>query len=157
MRIFLTLIWAVCLFVFTCSFDFNALLHYHQAEFRLNPSPDWSELIKLDLQWSSEAWINRKIGHFIGFFLLELLLSNLRSSKLAVISAILYAALTEVLQLYFFRSGRIYDIVNDTFGILCAYLFCLMLQTYIKRTTRARTAAARTPRSALRSDKKQTR
>ncbi|MCM2996618.1 MULTISPECIES: VanZ family protein [Paenibacillus] len=156
MRIFLTVTWAVCLFVFTCSFDFNALLHHHRADFRLNPSPDWSELLKLDLQWSSEAWINRKIGHFIGFFLLELLLSNLRGSKLAVMTAILYAALTEVLQLYFFRSGRIYDIVNDTFGILCAYLFCLMLQAYIKRTNRARTAA-RPPRSALPSDKKQTR
>ncbi|WP_179281137.1 VanZ family protein [Paenibacillus sp. XY044] len=153
MRIFLTVIWAVCLFVFTCSFDFNALLHHQQVDFRLNFSPDWSELLKLDLQWSSEVWVNRKIGHFIGFFLLALLLSNFRVSKLAVITTILYAALTEILQLYFFRSGRIYDVVNDTFGILCAYLFCLLFQAYIKRTTRTKTAK-RLSRSPLASDKK---
>lgn len=127
MRIVLTVIWAIVLFIFTCSVNFNLLVQYHIIDFQLNPSPDWLELVKLDFQWYSHDWILRKIGHLIGFFILALLASNFGKYKPAFYLSVIYAALTEILQLFFFRGGRIYDVMNDSFGILLAYLCCLIL------------------------------
>lgn len=127
MRIVLTMIWAFVLFVFTCSVNFNLLIQHHIIDFQLNPNPDWSELLKLDFQWTRHGWILRKIGHFIGFFILALLASNFGKYKSAFYLSVVYAALTEILQLFFFRGGRIYDVINDSFGILLAYLICLIL------------------------------
>ncbi|MEC0207012.1 VanZ family protein [Paenibacillus lautus] len=127
MRIVLTIIWALALFIFTCSVNFNLLIQHHIIDFQLNPNPDWSELLRLDFQWASHDWILRKIGHLIGFFILALLASNFGKYKSAFYLSIIYAALTEILQLFFFRGGRIYDVINDSFGVLLAYLFCLIL------------------------------
>ena len=78
-------------------------------------------MLKLDFQWASNDWILRKIGHFIGFFILALLASNFGKYKSAFYLCIIYAALTEILQLFFFRGGRIYDVINDSLGVLLAY------------------------------------
>lgn len=127
MRIIITVIWALALFVFTCSLNFQLLIQYHIVNFRFNPSPDWSELTKLDFQWYSSDWILRKIGHFIGFFILALLASDFGRKRTAFFWSVAYAALTEILQLFFFRGGRIYDVINDSLGILLAYLLCMIL------------------------------
>ncbi|MEK3732529.1 MULTISPECIES: VanZ family protein [Paenibacillus] len=127
MRMLLTVIWAAVLLIFTCSLNFNLLIRYHIINFRFNPSPDWSELLRLDLYWSEVGWIIRKIGHFIGFFILALLASNFGKIRSAFLWCLVYAAFTEVLQLFFFRGGRIYDVVNDGLGILLAYLCCELL------------------------------
>ncbi|OIB03760.1 hypothetical protein AK95_09120 [Paenibacillus sp. LC231] len=127
MRIVLMVIWAIVLFIFTCSVNFNLLIQYHIIDFQLNPNPNWSELLKLDFQWDSHDWVLRKIGHFIGFFILALLASNFGKYKSAFYLSIIYAALTETLQLFFFRGGRIYDVINDSFGVLLAYFCCLIL------------------------------
>lgn len=127
MRIVLTVIWALALFVFTCSLNFQLLIRYYILDFQFNPTPDWSELLKLDFQWSSHDWILRKIGHLVGFFILALLGSDFGKYKSAFFLSVIYAALTEILQLFFFRGGRIYDVINDSFGILLAYLLCSIL------------------------------
>ncbi|OAB46229.1 VanZ family protein [Paenibacillus glacialis] len=136
MRIILTTFWAFVLFVFTCSVNFHMLIRYHIVDFQFNPIPDWSELLRLDFQWRTNDWIHRKIGHFLGFFILALLASNFGKYKSAFFFSILYAALTEILQLFFSRGGRIYDIANDSAGILFAYLLCLIL--FRKRSKRTR-------------------
>lgn len=127
MRIILTGFWAFVLFVFTCSVNFHLLIKYHVVDFQFNPIPDWSELFKLDFQWTSHDWIQRKIGHFFGFFVLAILASNFGKHKSAFFFSIVYASLTEILQLFFFRGGRIYDILNDSAGIFFAYMICLIL------------------------------
>lgn len=124
MRMMLTVIWAFALFVFTCSVNFHLLIKYHIIDFKFNPNPDWSELLKLDFQWSSHDWILRKIGHLIGFFILALIASDFGKYKSAFYFSVIYAALTEILQLFFFRGGRIYDVINDSFGIILAYILC---------------------------------
>lgn len=136
MRIILTVIWAFVLFVFTCSVNFHLLIRYHIVDFNFNSSPDWSELLKLDFQWTSHDWIQRKIGHFFGFFILAILASNFGKYKFAFFFSIVYAASTEILQLFFFRGGRIYDIINDSAGILLAYIICLILLRKSTRRTR---------------------
>jgi VanZ family protein len=136
MRIILTTIWALVLFVFTCSVNLHLLIRYHIVDFQFNPIPDWSELFRLDFQWESHDWVQRKIGHFIGFFILALLSSNFGKYKSTYFISIFYAALTEILQLFFLRGGRIYDIANDSAGILLAYLLCLMLFRKSSKRTR---------------------
>ncbi|AOZ92687.1 VanZ family protein [Paenibacillus crassostreae] len=127
MRIILTALWALVLFIFTCSVNFHLLIRYQIVDFQFNPNPNWSELLRLDFQWTSHDWVQRKIGHFVGFFILALLASNFGKTKSAFFFTIFYAALTEILQLFFLRGGRIYDIVNDSAGIFFAYLLCLVL------------------------------
>lgn len=127
MRIFITFLWATALFVFTCSLNFQLLIQYHIVDFKFNPTPDWSELLKLDFQWSSNEWVLRKIGHLIGFFILALISSDFGKYKYAFYFSVIYATSTEILQLFFFRGGRIYDVINDSFGVLLAYLMCLIL------------------------------
>lgn len=127
MRIILTVIWAVALFVFTCSLSFQLLIKYHIVDFKFNPAPDLSELLKFDFQWSNPEWILRKIGHLAGFFILALISSDFGKYKSAFYFSVIYAACTEFLQLFFFRGGRIYDVINDSFGVLLAYLLCSIL------------------------------
>ncbi|WP_165279973.1 VanZ family protein [Paenibacillus protaetiae] len=124
MRITLTIIWAIALFIFTCSFNFHQLITEHYIHFVHNSHPDWSELFKLDFEFDDSEWVTRKIGHFVGFGLLGVLASNFGKYKSAFLYSVMYAALTEVLQLFFFRGGRIYDIINDSAGILFAYVVC---------------------------------
>ncbi|WP_052675994.1 VanZ family protein [Paenibacillus sp. IHBB 10380] len=136
MRIILTVIWAFVLFVFTCSVNLHLLIKYHIVDFHFNPIPDWSELFRLDFQWTNHDWVQRKIGHFFGFFILALLASNFGKYKSAFYLSVFYAALTEILQLFFFRGGRVYDIASDSAGILFAYLLCLILFRKSSRRTR---------------------
>lgn len=136
MRIIITLIWAFALFVFTCSLNFHLLIKYHIIDFRLNMAPDWSELFKLDFQWYSTDWILRKIGHFFGFFILTLLATDFGKSRSALYLCVIYAALTEILQLFFFRGGRIYDVVNDTLGIGLAFILCTLFRRIDKHLSR---------------------
>ncbi|MFD1952819.1 VanZ family protein [Paenibacillus thailandensis] len=137
MRILLTLVWAIALFIFTCSVNFRLLIEHHYVHFMFNPNPDWSELLDLDLDFADSDWLLRKIGHFVGFGILAVLASDFGKYRTAIAYSILYAAFTEVLQLFFFRGGRIYDVINDSAGILLAYILCLIFFGTSKRHKRA--------------------
>ncbi|MFI2857930.1 VanZ family protein [Paenibacillus sp. JSM ZJ436] len=134
MRILFTGLWAILLFIFTCSFSFQDLIQHQSLDFSFNASPDWSELTDQDVQWYRRDWVLRKAGHLLGFFLLALLASGGGRSTYAFGLCVLYAAATEILQLYFFRGGRIYDMAIDTLGVLMAYLWCRFL-VRVKLTT----------------------
>jgi len=134
MRIFLTLIWACILFIFTCSVNFHMLIKYQFIDFQINPAPDWLELLKSDYQWSDTEWLQRKAGHMLGFFILALLGSKFGKYRSAFYLSVLYAAVTEILQLYFFRGGRIYDVFIDTVGVLLAFLFCRNPWHFLKKS-----------------------
>lgn len=154
MRIILTILWALMLFIFTCSVNLQQLVQDHIIDFQLNPSPNWSELFKLDFQWTNENWILRKAGHVLGFCLLALLASDFGRYKSAFYWSIIYALLTEILQLFFFRGGRIYDVMNDCLGILLAYASCILFfRERMKRVTGSSRVHARVYTSSLKSEK----
>ncbi|MGM0880098.1 MAG: VanZ family protein [Bacillota bacterium] len=73
------------------------------------------------------SYISQKIGHFSGFAIFAVLLisQNKRMGK-SIILAVVYAILTEFLQLYFGRHGRLYDIAIDTAGIICGVIILRM-------------------------------
>ncbi|MBD2848562.1 VanZ family protein [Paenibacillus sp. IB182496] len=121
LRILTGILWALLLFVFTCAISFHRLVYDFELFFVLQPNPDWMDFFKLqDFDVSDSEWILRKLGHMAGFFILALLLGNLGRNRWGVYAAILYALATEVMQLFFYRGGRLYDVLIDTAGILLA-------------------------------------
>lgn len=120
------LIWAGFLFVCTCTINFWAMVKYQFIYFRFNEQPNWHELLKVKFDWHDKSDIIQKAGHFGGFFILALILTDLGKYKSGIPLSLGYAVITEILQLYFHRDGRVVDIFIDALGILLAYSLCMM-------------------------------
>ncbi|WP_409302891.1 VanZ family protein [Peribacillus sp. SCS-155] len=123
--IFFSIIWGAILFFCICVANFDGtFFHFEAADFRWNPNPNFRELFILsDLTQIHEYFLLIKTGHFVGFAVLELLLfAAFRRKGLTVLLGLLLAISTEVLQLYFWRDGRIYDMIIDSAGTFCSYL-----------------------------------
>jgi VanZ family protein len=121
MRTLLILFWVGAIFLFTCTSSFNGFIESGVFTFKWESHPRITELLSPLPANLSIDFLHQKIGHIIAFFILTLLLQLKFPSKLFVLlSAGTYSALTEVLQLYFTRGGRIFDIGFDLIGILIA-------------------------------------
>ncbi|MGX6443690.1 VanZ family protein [Neobacillus sp. K501] len=76
----------------------------------------------------------QKLGHIVAFFILTVLLVKcIYSKSLALLLSISYAALTEVLQLFFTRDGRIFDIGFDGIGILLGLSLGILFSIHPKK------------------------
>ncbi|GHH97399.1 VanZ family protein [Neobacillus kokaensis] len=136
MRGLFVLFWAGMIFVFTCTASFNGLMDTGEIRFYINPTPHFSELLApLPLQLSG-GFLIQKFGHAFAFFILTALLQIAFQSKKLVFSlATFYAALTEFLQLFFTRDGRLFDVGIDTIGILLALGIGRLFMTHPSRET----------------------
>lgn len=125
----LSILWACFLFMATCTAYPDLFISNHEVVFHFTSSPDMNSLlITNDIQLTDAYWIHYKAGHFLGFFFLAcLLMGAFKKPQTAIIIAIFYALLTEVLQLFFNRDGRLVDMGIDTCGILLAYLITRLL------------------------------
>lgn len=135
-RFLLPLIWAALLFIATCNLDSNpAAIWNHPFLIRFNPTPTFSDLlITSDIQPTDAFYLFHKVGHFIGFGLLYmLLLYGIRRYKASFILAAGFAGLTEILQLFFYRDGRLFDVLIDCSGIFLAFLLCKSLFSNIEK------------------------
>lgn len=93
------------------------------SAFQFSPHAHFSELILTDIHPYRLSWIIDKVGHFLGFLVMDFLLYRLfRREFNAAVVAVLFAISTEVFQLYVSRDGRLYDIAIDSFGVLVSYL-----------------------------------
>lgn len=82
-----------------------------------------------DIHLDSNIYVFQKTGHFLAFGVLFLLMNRaLNNAKKALVLCILFALSTEVLQLFFERSGRLSDVLIDSAGIYAAY----RLSEYVK-------------------------
>lgn len=127
MKTFLIISWGVILFVFTCASDSGFWVIGAVPSFHWSASPDFNVMTKLDLMYNF-GYVIRKIGHFSGFaFLAVLFYSQNKSIMKSIIFSISYALLTELLQLYFGRDGRLYDVVIDSAGILFGMIVMQMI------------------------------
>jgi VanZ family protein len=121
MRWFLIIFWISAIFVFTCTSSFNGLIESGLIHFTWNGKPLFSELLLPLPEKLSTNFLLQKSGHFLAFFILAILLqSRFRSKFFGLTFAASYAMLTEILQLYFNRGGRLFDIGFDIVGILFA-------------------------------------
>src|SRR4051812_48395736 len=126
--------WCVCLFIGTCTANFDSFILYQRIQFIFHSHPDWEELFILTNIFSSKSMLIQKIRHFCGFFILSLLLNYRSNNKTGLYLSIGYAVLTEILQLYFGRDGRIGDVFIDSAGIFIAYAIILSVNRRIITT-----------------------
>ncbi|MCQ6558844.1 VanZ family protein [Paenibacillus mendelii] len=117
--------WGIILFICTCTVDFQELIDHLSIRFVLDRNPDWNGLFMInDMDLQDPTYVIQKIGHFFGFFVLSLIVTNRGQWKNGIYVSMGYAALTELLQLFFHRDGRIVDIFIDSAGILLAVAIC---------------------------------
>jgi VanZ family protein len=121
MRGFLIIVWVSMILVLTCTSSFTKLVEYGQIQFQWNHKPNLSHLLLPLPVEISKSFLLQKFGHIMAFFTLSLLLQmKFKSKKLVLTVSITLSVLTEFLQLYFYRDGRLFDIGFDIFGILIA-------------------------------------
>lgn len=117
------------LFVCTCTINFKRLVREGVIHFSFTEKPSWSSLLTVsDIKLHNSIYMTQKVGHFSGFFILSLILTNLGTKGKGIVWAIAYAVLTEILQLFFNRDGRIVDMFIDAVGILFAYALCRLIR-----------------------------
>lgn len=121
MRSLFILFWCGVILVFTCSSSFHDLIHFGIVAFQLDVNPSYFEFfLPFPSDVSRDLWI-QKLGHILAFqFLTVLLLMKYKSKFLILSAAFSFAGLTEFLQLYFYRGGRLFDVGFDLIGILIA-------------------------------------
>ncbi|MEK5445915.1 VanZ family protein [Paenibacillus sp. FSL R7-0331] len=133
MKALMLFLWGIVLFIFTCAADSSFWSKGAMPYFHLTPSPDFRNLLQMDIRYT-EIFITRKIGHFVGFAIFGMLLYRINKSYIqSIVWSILFAVSTEIFQLYFGRDGRIYDMVNDSAGIVTG----IILIAVVKRWNRA--------------------
>ncbi|MCM3763562.1 VanZ family protein [Neobacillus niacini] len=121
MRWLLVLVWAGAIFVLTCNASFRGLVESGMVRFEWDPQPMFGQLLDPLPERMSSDFLMQKLGHITAFFILTALLqTKLQSNKVILLVAISYAILTELLQLYFARDGRLFDVGFDTVGALLA-------------------------------------
>ncbi|WP_203332265.1 VanZ family protein [Planococcus beigongshangi] len=130
-RYMIGILWALWILLATSNYNFQALLFAQDIKFNILLFPDFSDLfIMSDIHLDSKTYVFQKIGHAISFGVLFLLLSwNIADSRKAIIICSLFALSTEILQLFFERSGRLSDVLIDISGIYLAY----RLKNYIQK------------------------
>jgi VanZ family protein len=111
------------IFVCTCSSSFADLKESGEVHFEWQADPSFGELL---LPWPSDTdrdFAFQKAGHALAFFILTGGLLSLIPQAYSAIIAAIYAMTTEILQLYFMRSGLLLDVMVDCGGIFLALLF----------------------------------
>lgn len=117
------LIWGFILMLHTWTNNLGALLRNQEVGFKWVTSPNFLSFFYLqDISTIHHYFIIVKTGHFVGFAVFDYLLFKwLKNHKLSLGVSITFALMSEVLQLYFGRDGRMYDWVIDSLGAFMVY------------------------------------
>ena len=123
----LTFLWATFIVIAACTSDAHAFLYEQVIQFHFESAPSYVDLLIVsDIHLNKEFYLIQKTGHMITFGVLYIFhLLWLKHSGTAFVLTGIFAAFSEVLQLYFNRNGRLFDIGVDLVGIFIAYLFCI--------------------------------
>ncbi|MCL6442903.1 MAG: VanZ family protein [Alicyclobacillus sp.] len=119
LHLLVVLIWACILgyFIFSAK-PFST----HLSSFHFTTNIRWRKLLIMDLHFTSQKWCISKVGHFLGFLTLDVLLFQLcRRRDVSAWIAILFGISTEFSQLFFGRDGRLYDMIIDSLGVALSY------------------------------------
>jgi hypothetical protein len=122
--ILIMIFWAVILTLNTWAQSLERLLDFQSLHFIWISAPNLLSFFNFnDIgSFHEEDFLVVKLGHFAGFAIMDLLIFNvMRNHKAAVCISIVFAFLTEFLQLFFGRDGRLYDLMIDSLGIISVY------------------------------------
>ena len=129
-------VWSILLFVGTSTASFDDLLAYHQVRFTFDSDPDWSEFLLVTNIFATQSMLQQNLGHFFGFFILGFILTLGSRSRNGLYLSVGFAVLTEILQMYFTRDGRLIDVFIDSAGIAAAFAATrILLDEEPNRTT----------------------
>jgi VanZ family protein len=117
------IIWAGLIFLFTCTESMEQFLQQGVITFSWSKYPDITEFWYPLPPELEASFISRKLGHALSFFILSILIFIVSLSKRKMVAiSLFYAVTTEVLQLFFRRGGRLFDIGFDAIGVVAALL-----------------------------------
>ena len=113
---------------FIWTHDIHGALFSEHFHFDVNPHPQFVDLFIFNDIILSPVWWVAKLSHFFGFAIFDgLLILLVRNKHITFGVSVAFAIFTEVIQLYFYRDGRLYDIIIDSFG---AYLMYTVISKY---------------------------
>ncbi|TWT03726.1 VanZ family protein [Planomicrobium sp. CPCC 101079] len=135
LKFLLVIFWVASILIATCTTNARAFLFDQSINYDFEPRPAVSELLIVnDIDFYDDFYLLQKVGHFASFGILYLLVLNwLRKSQLAFMICAIFGGITEVLQLYFNRNGRLFDAFIDLAGILFAFAIYHFIRS-LKRT-----------------------
>jgi hypothetical protein len=129
-RLFL-LGWLTYFFVALFTKDLQAFLYNHEINFLFNSRPNLTELFAKSYSGNPFYYL-AKGGHIFMFSVIVLLLySNCRRLGVTIMFSIFLAIGSEVLQLFFNRTGRVLDMMIDGTGIILGVIL-LMLYFWLR-------------------------
>jgi VanZ family protein len=115
--------WAGLIFLFTCTESLEQVMYQRVISFKWSLPTNMIEFLYPLPTRLEVPFLTRKMGHALSFFIFSILLySTFLSKKKMVAISLFYAVATEVLQLFFQRGGRLFDIGFDGIGILVGLL-----------------------------------
>ncbi|WP_066067695.1 VanZ family protein [Neobacillus soli] len=129
-KLIMVVLWGLFLLLNTWTESIERLMYLHTFGFKWVSNPNFSSFFYFhDLYLIHPEFIKVKLGHFIGFAVMDFLLFNLlKRHKYAIGISITFAFLTEFLQLFFGRDGRLYDLVIDSLGVLMVFIILKRLK-----------------------------
>jgi VanZ family protein len=134
LRTLATISWVMMILLFTCTESMEHLINQRIISFQLNTNPNFSEFLyplptTFDIQF-----LLRKMGHAISFLILTFFLYlNHLSKKVIFILNFCLATLTEALQLFLHRGGRLFDIGFDVIGCMIGLIVITSLQILLPK------------------------
>lgn len=122
--------WGLFLLLNTWTESIEKLMYLHTFGFKWVANPDFLSFFNFnDFTAFHPEFIKVKLGHFIGFAVLDFLLFTLiKSHRYSISISIVFAFITEFVQLFFGRDGRFYDLAIDTLGIFSVYVMIKILK-----------------------------
>ncbi|MFK9089931.1 VanZ family protein [Bacillus salipaludis] len=129
-KMVLVILWGLFLLLNTWTENLEQLLELQSLGFKWVSTPDFKSFFYFyDLTLVHPDYLKVKLGHFIGFAIMDVLLFKLlRSHKYSIGISIIFAFLTEFLQLFFGRDGRLYDLIIDSLGVLTVFFILKKLK-----------------------------
>jgi VanZ family protein len=128
-RLVALILWAGLIFLFTCTESMEQLLQQGLIRFSWSKSPNMTEFWYPLPTTLDTTFISRKLGHALSFFILSILIFSVSLSKKKMLAiSLLYAVITEMLQLFSHRGGRLFDIGFDALGVVAALTIVASIQ-----------------------------
>ncbi|MBT2687204.1 VanZ family protein [Bacillus sp. ISL-47] len=125
--------WAGVIFICTCVASIETAVETMSIQFFWTPEPPMKDLLQPLPANLSTAFLLRKAGHAFVFFIFTMALYLVHPSvSLNVLYSFVYAVITEFLQLFFMRDGRLFDVAFDSLGIFTAVLLIVIGRRFLK-------------------------
>jgi VanZ family protein len=135
----LLFIWMGAIFLMTSVTVPNGKVTHYTNLFKWRAEPDMSEFLA-PMPPLSEAFVLQKVGHILVFFLLSVLfVLAFHSIRNALFICLLYGFLTEFIQPFFSRGGRLFDVWINGVGVMIGLVGSYLMVQFIElvKSTRA--------------------